>query len=143
MRLALAFAALMLAAPCLADDAATDASVNALLGDPAPFRALFDTLQDAAANGDAQVIAALVAYPITVRIDGAEWTIADEEGFVADADAILVPAITDAIAGASWGTLFVNAEGLMIGDGEVWITGICSDSACAEVTPAISTIQTP
>lgn len=140
-RIALAAALLAGVPAALADDAATDQAIDAALGDHAPYRTLFDSLKTAVAAGDAAAVAKLVDYPITVTIGGRKTKIADPRAFVANYAAIVTPAIAAAVNAQSYGDLFVNSQGIMIGDGEVWINGICRDKSCAAFDARVITIQ--
>ena len=39
-----------------------------------------------------------------------------------------------AVERQTYATLFANADGVMIGDGELWFSGTCADAACAEAS---------
>jgi hypothetical protein len=133
---------LLLAGPALAQsDAETDAAVDSALGDHAAYRAVFDAIQTAVADEDAAGFAEWVDYPIAVKIDGKDVTINDEASFVADYDGILTDEIKTAIAGTKWADVMVNYQGIMLGDGQVWINGICKDDKCAEFDARVVTIQ--
>lgn len=61
--------------------------------------------------------------------------------FVKNYDAIVTPAIAKVVEAQSYDSLFVNQQGLMFGNGEVWINGICKNKSCSEVEPKVVTIQ--
>jgi hypothetical protein len=46
--------------------------------------------------------------------------------------AIFGKSVVEAIVAQQFEALFVNARGVMIGDGEVWIAGVCRDSRCQD-----------
>ena len=46
-----------------------------------------------------------------------------------------------AITAQKWQDLFVNYQGIMIGNGQVWINGICKDDKCAAFDVKVVTIQ--
>lgn len=129
------------AAPCFADEAETDRQIENLLGDVGDYKELFYAFQMALADGKSDIVASLISYPITVRIDGEEATYRSAEGLLEDYDWVFGDAIAQAVAAQDYGDLFVNSEGVMIGNGEVWLGGICEDSACTIALPRIITIQ--
>lgn len=130
------------AAPALAQsDADTDAAIDNVLGDHTAYRTAFDAIQQAVADEDATAFAAWVSYPIKVMADGEEMLLSDEEQFTEHFDNILTDEIRQAILDQSWASLFVNADGVMYGNGQVWLNGICKDDACAELDVKIITIQ--
>lgn len=124
-------------------DAATNASIDALLGDHEPYQAAITSLQNAVAAGDAAAVAAMIDYPITVEIDGKKTAIVDEKSFVARYDALMTPAIANAITKTRYSDLMVNAKGIMFGNGEAWINGICNDAACAAFDVKLVALQPP
>jgi hypothetical protein len=128
-------------APAAADDRSTDQAIRAALGDPAVYKAAIQALQAAVKAHDAAGVARLVSYPIKVTINGKKATIADARQFVAKYDAIVTPAIAAAVTSAAYGDLFVNWQGIMLGQGEVWINGICHDKACKGFDARVLTIQ--
>ncbi|ODT08568.1 MAG: hypothetical protein ABS35_44265 [Kaistia sp. SCN 65-12] len=136
------FALSLAATPALAEAGAeVDDAVNTDLGDPAQYHAAFDAIHEAVAAEDAAGVAEWVSYPITVNVGGKALTIDDAAQFEAEYAAIITGDIKDAILAQSWETLFVNADGIMYGNGQVWLNGICKDDACAQFDVKIITIQ--
>ena len=131
------------AAPALDTDneARVDQTIDNVLGDHAAYRAVIDAFQQAVAAKDAQAVSKLVDYPFTASIDGKRTKIADAEAFVAQYDRIVTPAIARAIGEQRYGSLFVNAKGVMFGRGEAWINGVCKDAACKNVDVRVMAIQ--
>ena len=121
--------------------AEVDAAVTADLGDPAPYHIAFDAIHAAVANDDAAGVAEWVSYPITVNVGGKELTINDADQFETEYDVVITGDIKDAILKQKWETLFVNADGIMYGNGQVWLNGICQDDACAAFDVRVITIQ--
>lgn len=108
--------------------AQTAASVNStldtLFGSHAPYHKFFDTLQKAIAADDRQTVASLVDYPVEVQIGGKTTKIADAAHFTAAYDRIVTDKVKQAVARQTYATLFANAQGVSIGDGEIWFSGI-------------------
>ena len=141
MRLLLAFF-LLAAAPAFAQDADFDQAVrDTLSGDPAEYRQVIGAFQQAVRDGDAAAAAALVSYPIAVTVAGDDREIGDADAFAAAFPEIVTPAIAAAVLDQAIGDMFVNAEGVMLGDGEVWVSGVCLDDACARSEVRVITIQ--
>ena len=143
LRLASALGLALLAAPlpALANNDDTDETIQRLLGDPAPYRAMITRFQEAVRAHDAKAVAALVSYPITVTIAGKKTEISSADAFVGNYDAIVTPMIAASIADQSYDDLFVNWRGIMFGSGEAWINGICKDNSCDKVDVRITAIQ--
>jgi hypothetical protein len=124
------------------DTAAIDQSVSTNIGDPTKFREVMATLQLATRKHDAAAVAALVSYPITVDPHTPHSiTVRTPSAFVTRYDHIITPRIAEIIGKQKYEDLFVNYQGAMFGDGEVWIAGICRDKTCSQTDIRIKTIQ--
>jgi hypothetical protein len=108
---------------------------------PDTYRQAFDAIQQAVAEGDATTFADWVSYPIEVKADGESMVIGDATEFADHYDAIVTPEIAQAVTDQSFNELFVNSEGAMFGDGQVWMSEICLDDACTNSEVKIITIQ--
>lgn len=140
--LALAVLALCLAvAPSRAQDEAVNAAIEANLGDHLKYDAVIQDLQTAVARQDGKAVAALVSYPITVKIKGKPTTITGPEQFAEHFSDIFTPTIARAVVEQKHQDLFVNYQGVMFGNGQVWINGICKDAACTDFDVKVITIQ--
>jgi hypothetical protein len=49
--------------------------------------------------------------------------------------------VKGAVAKQTYATLFANWQGVSIGDGEIWFSGICSNEACKQQTVRITAIN--
>lgn len=137
-----AFAAgLLTTQPVVADEASVDQQIEALLGDAADYKELFYAFKVALEEGKSDIVASLVNYPITVTIDGEQATYSSEQELLDAYDSVFTETIVEAVSNQEYGDLFVNSEGVMIGNGEVWISGICEDSACSNAPPRVAVIQ--
>ncbi len=121
-----------------ADD--VNGSIETVLGDHTKYEAAFAALQAAVTEGDAEAVSALVAYPIILKV-GDRQEIATPEDFVAAYDAIMTDEIYAAITEQTYESLFVNDQGIMFGNGEVWISGVCEDDACEVWDAKVIAIQ--
>lgn len=121
--------------------AQTEAEVNArldgLFGDHKPYRAFFSDLKAAVAAGNKQAVAAMVAYPLTVKTGGTAVTLRAAPDLVARYDQVVTARVVAAVRKQTFETLFARDTGIMIGDGEIWFSGICSDNACQRRTVKI------
>lgn len=61
--------------------------------------------------------------------------------FVQEYDRIITPAIASTITTQKFSDVLVNTQGVMFGDGEVWLSGRCEDEACQTPLVSISRIQ--
>lgn len=118
-----------------------DQSISDNLGDPAAFHEAFDAIQQAVSDDDAAALADYVAFPITVKMDDKAVTLADADAFIAAYPELFSDAIKAAVISQKYEDLFVNYQGAMFGDGQVWVSGICKTDACESVDWRIITIQ--
>ena len=124
-----------------AEVAAVNQSIDQLLGDHAKYEPVIRAFQKAVAAKDAAAVAALVEYPLKVKLGGKSASIANAREFVAHYGEIVTPAMASAIASQPYGKLFVNYQGVMFGSGEAWINGICKDAACKQFDVKVVTLQ--
>jgi bifunctional ADP-heptose synthase (sugar kinase/adenylyltransferase) len=141
----LPFAATLLALATFPAAAASIADVNGridtVLGDHKLYQTAIDSLQRAVATANRADVAALVRYPITVSLKGKRTTIKNAAAFIKNYDAIMTPDIVKAVVEQKYADLFVRDQGVMFGNGEVWINGICLDKGCTHFVPHVITIQ--
>ena len=116
-------------------------SIDLSVGDHVKVQQLLTNLQQSVASHNAAAVAALVHYPIKVNPGKKPFTVKNEKAFIKDYDGIITHDIQDAILKQKYENLFVNSQGAMIGDGEVWITGFCRDKSCKQSDIKIGTIQ--
>lgn len=140
MRLIMLVIALLFAAPAMAQD--TDARLDTVFGEHESFADVFEILQAAVANDDRETVASLVKYPFELTRNGGKLTFRSEKTFVERYDWLIEP-IRDVILGQAYDSLFVNQDGVMFGNGELWLTSICLDDACGRTVWLISAINLP
>ena len=116
-------------------------ATGAFAQSPDTYRQAFDAIQQAVAEGDAPAFADWVSYPIEVVADGQPMVIGDAAEFAEHYEAIVTPDIAQAVANQTFNELFVNSEGAMFGNGQVWMSEICLDDACSNSEVKIITIQ--
>ena len=132
---------ILAASSARADDTSTNANLDMQFGTHAEFRKVFDALKAGVARNDAAGLSKVVNYPLAVRTGGRKLTIKSSRAFIANYSAIMRPSIVKAIENANYGELFVNYQGAMLGDGEVWIGSKCVDAACSRSKIGVITIQ--
>lgn len=123
------------------DEAAVDQSIDNVLGDHATYRRVIADFQKAVAGHDAAAVASLLHYPIGVDIAGKNAVIKDAAEFTRDYDKFMTPQIAKAIIDTRYADVMVNDKGVMLGQGQAWVNGICKDSACKDVDVKVVTLQ--
>ena|SRR5258708_3931651 len=90
------------------------------IDDAAAVEKFFHNLQEAMARGDRVRIASMVSYPITVMIAGRKVRLRNRAEFLRRYNVAINLRVKHAVAGQNVENLFVNYQGVMIGDGEIW-----------------------
>lgn len=120
--------------PPAAGSAGVDARLDLLFGEHDPYRAFLHALQAAVAADDRRQVATMVSYPLTTKIEGHLVHIRTTRQFLGHYDELLPPATRKLIATQSFEDLFVNSQGVMVGSGQLWFSGVCSDELCSKRT---------
>ena len=123
------------------DPLAVNQAIDEVLGDHVRYEAVIRQLQRAVAANDTAAVAALVNYPFVTVRDGESLRVADAEAFVREYDRIMTPPIAEAIKRQKYTQLMVNYKGVMFGNGEAWVNGICKDDACKDVDVRVVALQ--
>lgn len=94
------------------------------IADSQDARDFLARLKSAAQAGDRQILASMIRYPLTIHADGQEAaTYRDAAKLLRNFTSVFTPAVISAIKRAEYQSLFVNDQGAMIGDGEIWFSG--------------------
>ncbi|CRD60653.1 hypothetical protein [Stenotrophomonas maltophilia] len=124
------------AAEAPAEDAR--ARIETLLGDAAQFEKVFNAFKAAVVGGDRAAVVEEVRFPLNV---GSGKKITGPGEFQRNYEKIITPAVVKAVTEQDFGKVFVNQQGVMIGDGQVWLNGQCLDKACTKTEVKVITIQ--
>ncbi|PII18236.1 hypothetical protein CR919_19005 [Stenotrophomonas sp. LMG 10879] len=119
-----------------ADDAR--ARIETLLGDAAQYERVFNAFKTAVVAGDRPAVVEEVRFPL--NISGGKKITGPGE-FQRNYEKIITPAVVKAVSAQEFGKAFVNQQGVMIGDGQVWLNGQCLDKACTRTEVKVITIQ--
>lgn len=119
-----------------ADDAR--ARIDSVLGDAAQYEKVFNAFKTAVVGGDRAAVVEEVHFPLNIA-DGKKITSPGE--FQRNYEKIITPAVVKAVSEQDFGKVFVNQQGVMIGNGQVWLNGQCLDPACTKTEVKVITIQ--
>lgn len=132
-----------LASPATAQTADDiNATIDGVLGDHLAYEVAFAAIQSAVAENDSESVAQWVAYPFSTTLDGDTYVVEGPVDFIEQYDSIITDEVRETVANQRYEDLFVNAEGVMLGNGQMWLNGVCSDDACAASDVRIVAIQT-
>jgi len=71
-----------------------------------------------------KTLSEMVSYPISVNIEGSKMDIEDEQAFIEYFDQIFNNNVVTAVKESKYEDLFSNYQGIMIGNGEIWIASL-------------------
>lgn len=83
-------------------------------------------LKTGVAARDSKAICAMVSYPLVTR----SGKVTNPAACAGQYKRIFNQKVVDAVGRQRFENLFVNDQGVMIGDGEVWMSGVCKDKKC-------------
>ncbi|HEL3815622.1 TPA: hypothetical protein UMY79_002518 [Stenotrophomonas maltophilia] len=126
------------AAAAAAEEGDARARIENVLGDAAQYEKVFNAFKTAVVGGDRAAVVEEVRFPLNIA--GGK-KISGPGEFQRNYEKIITPAVVKAMSGQDFGKVFVNQQGVMIGDGQVWLTGECLDKACARTEVKVGTIQ--
>jgi hypothetical protein len=140
---AIAFAAALFAAtPAFAQTADdVNSQIDTVLGPHEVYQTAIETIQDALAESDVEGIAGYIPFGEPIKVNGEEIIIADEAELADRFDELFNDKVVTAVVGQDYGSLLVNQDGIMFGEGELWISGICVDETCEDVFVNITAIN--
>ncbi|HGK7303456.1 TPA: hypothetical protein ACJ509_001314 [Stenotrophomonas maltophilia] len=125
-------------APAAAAEGDARARIESVLGDAAQYEKVFNAFKTAVVGGDRAAVVEEVRFPLNIA-GGKKITGPGE--FQRNYEKIITPAVVKAVSEQEFGKVFVNQQGVMIGDGQIWLTGECLDKACARTEVKVGTIQ--
>ena len=117
------------------------ARIERVLGDADQYETVFKALQQGVASGDRAAVAKLMRYPLRANVGGKQREIADAATFQKEYERIMTAPVTRAIGAQAFDTVFVNQQGVMIGNGQAWLNGTCLDQACSRSDVKVVTLQ--
>jgi hypothetical protein len=86
-------------------------------------------------------VADLVVFPLRVNKPPQTMFVKSRGEFVRSYAKIFTPGVRAAILQQNPAELFHNWQGFMIGDGQIWFTGVCPDASCATHRVGVITVN--
>ncbi|BBH24881.1 hypothetical protein Back11_62260 [Paenibacillus baekrokdamisoli] len=93
------------------------------IADAKAFDTMFEAVQAAVAKDDKETVAANILYPLRVNGTGSAMKVENKEEFLKQYDMIFTAPVKQALAQQKIDSLFVNYQGVMVGNGEIWFGG--------------------
>ncbi|OAV52303.1 hypothetical protein A6U98_26200 [Rhizobium sp. WYCCWR10014] len=104
--------------------------IEELHGDAAGFDRPLRQLVKAMRSDEAETIAGLGEYPLTVKANNETYDVKNAEDFIDNFDDLVTPQTRRAVGRQQYKDLFVNSDGVMLAGGAVWMGAVCDDNAC-------------
>jgi hypothetical protein len=91
---------------------------------PAQVTQFLVRLKQAVAADDHAAVAAMIKYPLTISSNGRDITYRNAAALSANYAWVFTPEVKAAVAAAKPDDLFVRDQGVMIGNGEIWMNEV-------------------
>ncbi|ULO09598.1 hypothetical protein H1230_12975 [Paenibacillus sp. 19GGS1-52] len=91
------------------------------INDPAEFTTYFAKLQKAVKDNKPAVVAELISYPMNLNKDNKTYVIYSKDEFIKKYDRIFTSLVRDNLLAQKVDKLFVNYQGIMVGNGDLWM----------------------
>ncbi len=127
--------------PAFAGDAEVSAQIESMHGNSASFKDAFDHLQQAMANDDAEAVAEMADFPLSINADNQTNEVQSGAELIENFETLINSETRATVTDQAYGDLFVNADGVMFGDGALWMHNVCEDDACQQTHWAIMSIN--
>jgi hypothetical protein len=103
--------------------------------------AFFTRIQSAVQRRDTLLLASMIDFPMSVTDAHGYHHIRSRHEFLASYDSVFTPVVREVIAAQRFDELFVNRQGVMIGQGQLWFSGICNAEKCEHSRLRIITVN--
>ncbi|MBU5483689.1 hypothetical protein KQI86_05055 [Clostridium sp. MSJ-11] len=104
------------------EDKTTNRYSIAGIDNPSEFKNTFNNIKELVASNDKEKVAEYINFPINVHIGGKKVAIETKDQFIKNYDEIFNDNVKAKLANQKVEETFVNADGIMVGDGEIWIS---------------------
>ncbi|GAA0178332.1 hypothetical protein SH2C18_14040 [Clostridium sediminicola] len=101
------------------------------INDPIEFQKVFNTVKELVSNGDKERVAEYILYPLNVYASADKPTlkIENKEEFIKNYDKIFNEQVKTALANQKVEETFVNYQGVMVKNGEIWFGAISANNS--------------
>ncbi len=147
-RFAFLVAALLLGLLCrtVSADEPIEQRLDGLFGEHERYLAFFQELKDAVIRDDRKKVAGLVHYPLNVFVGRRRMVVRSSPELLKRYREVFNDNVVRAMKAQEPDTLFANWQGVMVGDGQIWFSGLCAgkdrDTPCADKVIKVITVNT-
>lgn len=135
MRCCLALALFLAVSPLPAfadDDEVVASQIEDMHGGLTDFNDAFGAVTTAMAENNVQRLAAYSEYPLLVHNGDNTYNVESGDDFADNIQDYLTEDTRQIIANQRYENLFVNGDGVMFGDGAMWMARACDNDDCSE-----------
>jgi hypothetical protein len=100
-------------------------------------------VQSYVAKDNARGLSQVIEFPLSVNAGKSRRKLSAAGEFTSGYGKIVTPTVREKILAQQPAKLFHRADGVMIGDGEVWFRSICDDETCKTRRTRIVTFNVP
>ena len=104
--------------------------IEELHGNAQAFEEAFYRLTQALNNDDAAELAGISNFPLRVQANGESYDVLEAQDLIDNYGSLIMQETKDAVANQRYGDLFVNSEGVMVGNA-VWLSAVCDNNSCS------------
>lgn len=119
--------------------------LDALFGEHERYLAFFQELKDAVIGDDRKKVAGLVHYPLNVFVGRRRMVVRSSAELLKRYREVFNDNVVRAMKAQEPDTLFANWQGVMVGDGQIWFSGVCAgkdrDTPCADKMIKVITVN--
>ena len=120
--------------------------LDALFGEHERYLAFFQELKDAVIRDDRKKVAGLVNYPLNVFAGGRRTVVRSRAELLRRYREVFNENVIRAVKAQEADALFANWQGVMLGDGQIWFSGVCAGkdraTPCAVKAIKVITVNT-
>jgi hypothetical protein len=109
----------------------------------AEAKRFLSVVQSHIAKDNARALSQVIEFPLSVNVGKSRRKLSTAGEFTGGYAKIVTPAVREKILAQQPAKLFHRADGVMIGDGEVWFRAICEDDVCTTRRTRIVTFNVP
>lgn len=90
------------------------------IDNPVEFEKMFNTVKELVADGNKEGVEKYIIYPLRINTPKEKTTIKTKKEFIKNYDAIFTDKVKTVLENQKVKDLFVNYQGVMVGDGQIW-----------------------
>lgn len=85
------------------------------------FTGFYANLRRAVAQNNKEAVAQRISYPLSIYSNSKKRSILNKKQFIAEYDKIMTTEVKKALANQRLDDLFIRDQGVMVGNGEIWM----------------------